>query len=108
MALVFTREPACACRWESPCLMRLGLDHRCHLFSQTQRPHIGPNFLDVGKTLGFRAGFACIVPAQRVLPVGGPDGVLLFMIQNDFVDGCVFVFVSVHGCLFLQLSVFRL
>jgi hypothetical protein len=71
---------------------------RCffHLLAQTQRPHVGPHLLDMGQALFLRAAFAGVVPAKRVLAISWPDGVLLFVVLYNFVDGCILCFVSIH------------
>src|SRR5260370_42595661 len=64
--------------------------HLFHLLAQRQRPHVGPDFLDVGQALVLRAALADVVPAERVLAVRGPDRVLLFVVDDDLVDRVVF------------------
>ena len=68
-----------------------------HVLAQAERPHISPDFLDVVETLGFQAAFAGIEPAQRVFSLLGPDRILLFVIDDDFVDRSVFFFVPIYG-----------
>src|SRR5215212_8361607 len=65
-----------------------------HLLAETERPHVGPDFLDVSQTFFLRAALAGVVPAKRILPVGGPDRVLLLMVDDHFVDGVVFSVVT--------------
>src|SRR3984893_202039 len=67
-----------------------------HLLSQAEGPHIGPNLLNIGKALGFWPRFAHIVPAQGVLPIDGPDGVLLFVVNYYLINCCVFKLVLSH------------
>src|SRR5215207_5592559 len=70
-----------------------------HALSQAERSHIRPDFLDVGEALGLRAGLAGVVPAERVLAVGGPDRILLLVVDHDLVDGVVFPLVLIHVAL---------
>src|SRR4051794_15708635 len=67
-----------------------------HLLAQTQRPHVRPNLFDVREALRFRARLARIVPTKRVLTIGRPDRILLFVVHHNFVDGSVFSFVATH------------
>jgi hypothetical protein len=43
----------------------------------------------------FGSGFACIGPAAGIIFMGGPDGVLFFVIYNHLVND--FIFDIVHG-----------
>src|ERR1051325_4500519 len=63
-----------------------------HLLPQTERPHIGPNFLDVCKALSFRSNLPGILPTRRILPVLRPNRILLLVIHDHFVDRFVFIF----------------
>src|SRR5262245_1224437 len=67
-----------------------------HLFSQTQRSHIGPHFFDVCQAFRFQSTLANVLPTERILSVRRPDGVLLFVIHHHFIDGGVLLLVSVH------------
>src|SRR5947209_2103919 len=67
-----------------------------HLLPQAQGAHVRPNFLHVDQTLGLRAGLPGVAPAERVLAVSRPDGVLLLMVHNDLVDGRVFFLILTH------------
>lgn len=67
-----------------------------HLLPQTERPHVGPHLFDMRQTFCHGPAFACIGPAKRIFLVCRPDRVLLFMIQNDFVDSIVLRVVGVH------------
>ena len=69
-------------------------------FSETERTHISPNLLDVGEAFVLSPAFSYITPAQCILSVGGPDGVLLFMVYDDFVDRRVLIHISIHGSSF--------
>src|SRR6476469_6101004 len=69
------------------------LSHLFHLLAQAEWPHVGPHFFDVSETLGFWSNLSGIAPTERVLFVLGPDGVLLLMIDHDFVDSFVLIFV---------------
>src|SRR6476646_6811129 len=68
-----------------------------HFLSQAEWTHVCPNFLDVSQALFFCAALACILPAQRIFPMGRPDRVLLFMVKHNFVDCLIFLFVSHYG-----------
>src|SRR5215813_1312621 len=70
-----------------------------HLLPQAQRAHISPNFFNIFQTFLLQTTFADILPAKRILSVGGPYRILLFVIHNDLVDGSIFLFLSVHRCL---------
>ena len=43
-------------------VLGLGLLRFCHFFSQTQRSHVGPDFLDVGQIPHLRTAFTRILP----------------------------------------------
>src|ERR1700730_7438795 len=79
-----------------------------HLLSQTERPPVCQIFLDVGEALFFGSAFAGIVPAERVLSIGRPDGILLFVVDDYVVDCRVFSFVAIHTRLTLPLIAQRL
>src|SRR5262245_5306267 len=63
-----------------------------HFLSQTQRPHVSPDFLDIGQTLRFHAAFAGILPPERVLSIGRPYRVLLLVIHDHLVNCIVLSF----------------
>src|SRR5690349_2726480 len=63
-----------------------------HLLSRTEWSHIRPDFFDVGEAFLFRARLAGIVPPEGVFAVGGPDRVLLFVVNDNFVNGFVLSF----------------
>src|SRR6185369_14967255 len=63
-----TAVPGCLARRS-----RLGLVHRA---AQAQRPHVGPDLLDIAEALLLGPGLADAAPAQRQLAVLGPDRVL--------------------------------
>src|SRR4051812_22147695 len=67
-----------------------------HLLAQTQRAHVSPDLFDVCEAFGLRARLARIVPPERILAVGGPNRILLFVIDDDLVDGCVFSLIQTH------------
>ena len=67
-----------------------------HLLAQAQRSHVEPDFLDVCQTFLLHPAFSGIIPAKRVLPVCGPDGVLFIVVKDHFINGVVFSFVTVH------------
>src|SRR5207248_7388571 len=74
-----------------PCAPELLLTRSLlHLFAQTQWPHIGPHLLDVGQALCLWPTLAHVAPAQRVLPVRWPDGILLLVVHHHLVDRCIF------------------
>jgi hypothetical protein len=60
-----------------------------HVQAQAQRAHIGPHFFDVVEALFLHPGLACVVPAERILAIGKPDGILLFVVHNYFVGSVV-------------------
>src|ERR1700694_1663561 len=62
-----------------------------HLFSQAERPHVGPYFFNVSKAFCFDAAFPRIFPPERIFLVLGPDGILLLMVDYNFVDCLVLV-----------------
>src|SRR5262245_11363095 len=68
-----------------------------HLPAQTHWARVLPNLFDEGQTFLFGAGLARILPARRNLAVLGPDRILLFMVDDYFVDGGVFLFVQAHA-----------
>src|SRR5215218_5175573 len=57
-----------------------------HQTSQAERPHVGPHFLDERQALCLRAALPRVAPPERVLAVGRPDGVLLFLVKYDLID----------------------
>src|SRR6266436_3871926 len=64
-----------------------------HLLSQTQRPHVGPDFFDIVQAFRLWTCFSNFSPAQRWLTIGKPDRILLFMIHNNFINSVVFFLV---------------
>jgi hypothetical protein len=66
-------------------------------FAQAERPHVGPDFLNVGQALLFGTAFAGIVPSQRIFPLRRPDGILFFVVYHSLVDGFVFSFITIHS-----------
>src|SRR5262249_28944446 len=82
-----------------PRIKERGLHLSCrllHLFTQTERAHVRPDFLDVRQTLFFRAAPAGILPTRRVFPINRPDGILLFVIDYYFVDLSIFSLFAAH------------
>src|SRR5689334_12939247 len=63
----------------------------CHLFSQAERPHVGPHFLDVREALCFWSNLPDIIPSQRIFLVIRPDGILLFVVDDHFINRRVLV-----------------
>src|SRR5215213_2789472 len=63
-----------------------------HSLAQAQRSHVSPNFLDVFETRGFTATLAGITPPKRVITISGPDRVLIFVVDDGFIDSRVFCF----------------
>src|SRR5688572_15193333 len=53
-----------------------------HANTQAQRTHVRPNLFDVAQTLRLRSRLARIPPAQSVAVVRGPDGILLFVVDD--------------------------
>src|SRR5437588_156751 len=70
---------------------------RFHLLSEAQGPHVRPDLLDVGEALLLRPLLARVRPAERVLAVCGPDGILLLVVDDHLVDGRVFPLVCAHN-----------
>src|SRR5437588_5815090 len=68
-----------------------------HLLPQAQGAHVRPDLLDVREALGLRARLAGVAPAERVLAVGWPDGILLLVVDDHLVDGRVFSLVLTHA-----------
>src|SRR5215203_2442498 len=67
-----------------------------HKTSQAQRPHVGPHFLDERQALCLGTALPRVAPPERVLAVGRPDGVLLFVVQYDLVDRRAFFLLLEH------------
>jgi hypothetical protein len=67
-----------------------------HFLPQAQRAHVDPHFLDVVQTLLLGAGLARILSTEGILAIGGPDGILRLVVDDDFVDRGVFLFIA-HG-----------
>jgi hypothetical protein len=65
-----------------------------HLLAKAERTHISPNLADELQTLRLTSGFASVSPAEGEWSVGGPDGILLFMVYYCHIDR--FVFTIVH------------
>src|SRR5215471_4941686 len=61
-----------------------------HFLAQAQRAHVCPHFLDIRQAFFFCPGLARIPPTQSIFTMGGPDGILLLMVHNDFVNGLIF------------------
>src|SRR5215208_7226538 len=78
--------------WFSRWRRRGVLRHLFHLLSQAERPHVRPYFLNVSKALCLGPDFSDIIPSQRILSIFRPDGILLLVIDYNFVDGFVFIF----------------
>lgn len=68
---------------------------RFHRLAQAERTHIGPDLLDMFEALRFRARWAFRSPSIGDLSVDRPNGILLFVVDDNLIDGRVF-FVSVH------------
>ena len=51
--------------------------------------HVGPDFRDMSQTFGLRAALIRFPPSQRILSIGKPNRILLFLVQNDFVEGVI-------------------
>lgn len=66
--------------------MSRGLSVGLHLFPQAEGSHVRPHFADVGQAFLFCAPLARFAPPQRVVSAVGPDGILLFVVDHDFVD----------------------
>src|SRR5215813_5288355 len=66
------------------------LAHLFHFLAQAQRAHVCPHFLDIRQAFFFCPGLARIPPTQSIFTMGGPDGILLLMVHNDFVNGLIF------------------
>ena len=67
-----------------------------HVLSNAERAHVGPYFLDVGEAFFPGTAFACIIPAAWIFSLNGPEGVLLFVVDDYLVDRVVFAFVPTH------------
>src|SRR5438128_6217799 len=67
-----------------------------HLLSQAERPHVGPDFFDIGQAFRLRSALAHVVPAQRVFTIRGPDRVLLLVINYYLINRSVFALVLNH------------
>jgi len=75
---------------------------RCfHLLAQAQWPHVSPYFLNESQAFGFRSTFPGSEPAERIISMVGPDRILLFMVDDNFVDGSVFLIMAIHVALSL-------
>src|SRR6185503_17503120 len=75
-----------------------------HLLSQAQGPHVRPHFFDVGQTIFLSSAFSGVLPAERILAVRWPYGILFFVIENNFINRVVFTFFSAH----LRLRLFEI
>src|SRR5882762_3677420 len=75
--------------WARMAEKKLSLPLLLHFLAQAQRPHVRPDFLDVGEALVFGALLAGILPAQGVFLVGRPDRILFLMIDHHFVNSRV-------------------
>ena len=67
-----------------------------YVLSNAERAHVGPYFLDVGEAFFPGTAFACIIPAAWVFSLNGPEGVLLFVVDDYLVDRVVFSLVFSH------------
>src|SRR3954470_16751212 len=82
---------------------------RGHVLAQAERPHVGPHRLDVFEAFGLRSALAAVAPSERILAIGRPDRVLLFVVHHDLVDSRVFPFVSRHtACVSSMASAHRM
>lgn len=68
-----------------------------HGFAQTQRPHVGPYFLDIIQAFLLGSGFSHIVPTQGIFPILWPNGILFFVVDHDFINGFIVLLVPTHG-----------
>ena len=73
-----------------------------HLPSLAERPHIGPNFLDVVETLLLIGLLSDDRPAIRDLSVRAPDRVLFFVVHDNVVERSRIV--VVHFLMLLQVE----
>src|SRR5262245_5450824 len=64
--------------------------HLLHLPPETEWSHISPYFFNVGQTLRFEAALSYILPPERYFLIIGPDGILLFVVDDDFVNSSIF------------------
>ena len=64
-----------------------------HPLPKTERPHVRPDLFDVSQTFGLRPALPRVLPAERVLAIRRPDRVLLFVVDDHFVNRRVFSFV---------------
>src|SRR5581483_10282144 len=62
-----------------------------HSLAQAQRPHICPYLFYVLQTFGLCAHFSCITPSQSVFPIGWPNRILFFVIEDYLINRCVFL-----------------
>src|SRR5262245_26451307 len=56
-----------------------------HVLAEAARPHIGPHLVDMGGAFVLGAYGAVGVPAGGDLHVGGPEGILLLVVDEDLV-----------------------
>ena len=85
----------------------LSLARLLHPFPKTQRAHVGPDLLDVRQALLLGAALPLVGSPQRILPVGGPDRILFFVVDDNLVDGGVFPFVFLHDVLPVSAKICR-
>src|ERR1043165_6579447 len=65
-----------------------------HPLAEAERPHVGPDLVDVLEAFALAARLADGSPARRDLPVDRPDRVLLLVIHHHLVDPLVVLVVS--------------
>ena len=70
---------------------RWRLRGRVHLPAETERPHVGPDTLHVLEALVLETTCTNAPPPQRVGQMRRPDRILLFVVDDDFVNGRVFL-----------------
>src|SRR5262245_23151380 len=75
-------------------------------FAQRQRSDVLPHFIDICQALLLVPAPSDGTPAERWFMVGGPDGVLLLVIDHDVVRGRVFSVILVHSSASLQSAIF--
>src|SRR5262249_41007080 len=68
--------------------------HLLHLLAEAEGPHVRPHLLDVRQALLLGAVLPRRLPAQRELPVRGPDGVLLLVVHHHLVLGRILALVA--------------
>jgi hypothetical protein len=78
-------------------LIALRFIRLCHFLSQTEWPHIRPDFFDVGQAFRLRVGLTDITPTKRVFPISRPYRILLFVVYNDFIDSVILLIIPAHN-----------